>query len=150
MKNLLIVFLSTSLCVSCATTGQTRNAYMAGGFAAGAVIGATTAPSDEKPEGHAMLWGGVIAAIVGFAANYFINDSKKVADLENKVYELENKPAFIKTKEKEGYFTDPFTKTKEKITWEIKEGSQWVDEGPDERYHINIRAKKKKKASGEK
>ncbi len=40
------------------------------------VIGASIAPEDERPELHAMYWGGIVGVMAAVAANYCFSDER--------------------------------------------------------------------------
>lgn len=116
---------------ACATNQKSRLAATSVGIGVGAVIGAATAPSDERPELHALYWGGILGVVTAVAANYYFNDEK---DLE--VMRLENE----KLKAELDLFQNrPSTLLKEEIRGKARiklyEIDQWVPDGPNKRYH---------------
>lgn len=116
---------------ACATNQKSRFAATSVGIGVGAVIGAATAPSDERPELHALYWGGILGVVTAVAANYYFNDEK---DLE--VMRLENE----KLKAELDLFQNrPSTLLKEEIRGKARiklyEIDQWVPDGPNKRYH---------------
>lgn len=65
---------------SCASTNHTKTLITMGVMGAGgATVGAITAPINENAAAHALLWGGVAAAVAG-AAGMFIFDEEKRSD----------------------------------------------------------------------
>ncbi|MBV2167079.1 MAG: hypothetical protein KUL82_00115 [Bdellovibrio sp.] len=117
--------------VSCATNQKSRLATTAVGIGLGAAIGAGTAPNDERPELHALYWGGILGVVSAVAANYYFNDER---DLE--VMRLENE----KLKAELDLFQNgPSTLLKDearnKARVKLYKIDQWVSDGPNRRYH---------------
>lgn len=72
MKNLVLITIISASLVSCSSFEKPSNQFkkdMILGFLAGAAVGAATAPTGEKREAHAAMWGSVAAA--GVAALRF-------------------------------------------------------------------------------
>lgn len=139
MKISALLVLSIFL-ASCATNQKSRLAATAIGVGVGGVIGAATAPSDERPELHAMYWGGIIGVVTAVAANYYWNDEKDidVMKLENEKMKaqldfFQNGPAtLLKTTKGPAdrrYFQSG------KATIKLYKIDKWVDEGPNKKFH---------------
>ncbi len=141
MKSSLIVLLSFSVFLSaCATNQKSRLAATAAGVGVGAVVGASTAPSDERPELHALYWGGIIGVITAVAANYYFNDEKdlEVMKLENEKMKaqldfFQNGPATL-LKDTTGKADKKYFQSG-KARIKLYKIDQWVDEGPNKKYH---------------
>ena len=146
MKPLITMLVALSLC-SCSTMSRSRKNTLItiGAFIAGSAIGAATTPDDTETHGHAILIGGPVAAATAIYLNEKYSSEKRVKKLEAELAKLKELNSFVKVDEEEGYFVDPFTKKRTKEIWEIKKGSQWVEEGPGSKYHIDIRINKKGK-----
>lgn len=85
MKNsFTLLFFIISL-LGCSTNSKSRMAFTGIGFGTGAVIGAASAPRDERPEMHAVYWGSIVGLAAALAANYYYSDesSLDVLRLEN-------------------------------------------------------------------
>ncbi len=159
MKKVFCIILSVCLLSGCSTMTQSqkRSAYTVGGAALGGVVGAATTPDDTSTAGHTALWAGVAGVVTALVTNYFMSGEKENESLKKETERLKtendrlkNAPKFKTVSEKAGYFDDPFNRDSKDTVWEVKKGSQWVDDGPDEKYHINMRLKKKKEKSEKK
>lgn len=140
MRKLLCLMIGSLLLSGCATNQKSRLASTGVAVAAGATIGAAFAPDDERPEMHALYWGGIIGVIGAIAANYYFDDNKdmNVMQLENE--KLKSQLDFFQSgtatllKETTGpadkkYFQNGKARIK------LYKIDQWVDEGPNKKYH---------------
>ncbi|QDK39665.1 hypothetical protein [Bdellovibrio sp. NC01] len=143
MKISALLVLSIFL-ASCATNQKSRLAATAIGVGVGGVIGAATAPSDERPELHAMYWGGIIGVVTAVAANYYWNDEKDidVMKLENEKMKaqldyFQNGPAPILLKSKTGPADRRYFQSG-KANIKMYQIDRWVEDGPTRRYHQDM------------
>ncbi|WP_374029043.1 hypothetical protein [Bdellovibrio bacteriovorus] len=136
-----VLLLSLGFLLSaCSTNQKSRLAATAIGVGVGGVVGAATAPDDERPELHALYWGGILGVVTAVAANYYFSDEKdmEVMRLENEKMKaqldfFQNGPATL-LKESTGPADKRyFQKGKAKI--KLYKIDQWVEEGPNKRYH---------------
>ncbi|KHD89323.1 MAG: hypothetical protein OM95_04145 [Bdellovibrio sp. ArHS] len=136
---LTLLCLSLILC-SCSTNQKNRLATTTAGIGVGAIIGAATAPNDERPELHALYWGGILGVVSAVAANYYFHDEKdlEVMRLENEKMRaqldfFQNGPATL-LKDTKGAADKKYFRTgKARIM--LYKIDQWVDEGPNKKYH---------------
>lgn len=77
MKSSCLLLAVPLLLTSCASNTKSRLATTGVGFGVGAVIGSASAPDDERPELHALYWGGLVGVAASVAANYYFNDEKQ-------------------------------------------------------------------------
>lgn len=140
MKHCLLILICCTFISACATNQKNRLATTAVGIGAGALLGAATAPKDERPELHAMYWGGIIGAITAVAANYYFNEEKdlEVLRLENEKLKsqldfFQNGPATLLKDTTGSADKKYFQKGKARI--KLYKIDQWVDEGPNKKYH---------------
>ncbi|KYG62821.1 hypothetical protein AZI87_16225 [Bdellovibrio bacteriovorus] len=141
MKSSLLLLLVCALLISaCSTNQKSRLATTGIGIGVGAVIGAATAPDDERPELHAMYWGGILGVVTAVAANYYFNDEKdmEVMRLENEKMKaqldfFQNGPATLLKDTKGPADKKYFQSGKARI--KLYKIDQWVDEGPNKKYH---------------
>jgi hypothetical protein len=82
MMNHFRILVIALMCVSCASTNRARTlgSMLAAGAASGA-IGAATTPANESPAGHALLWGGLAAAVGAVVGLYLFDEQSKSSDL---------------------------------------------------------------------
>ncbi|MEK2644798.1 hypothetical protein [Bdellovibrio sp. BCCA] len=125
---------------ACATNQKSRLAATAVGVGVGAAIGAGTAPSDERPELHALYWGGIIGVVTAVAANYYFNDEKdlEVMKLENEKMKaqldfFQNGPSVLEKETIGPADKKYFQKGRARI--KLYKVDQWVDEGPNKKSH---------------
>ncbi|AHI05375.1 hypothetical protein BDW_04335 [Bdellovibrio bacteriovorus W] len=85
MRKLFTLFITSLSLLGCATNSKSRLALTGVGFGTGAIIGAASAPRDERPEMHAVYWGSIVGLAAALAANYYYSDesSLDVLRLEN-------------------------------------------------------------------
>ncbi|MNK07438.1 hypothetical protein D3C87_253520 [compost metagenome] len=131
------------LCLSlgaCATNQKSRLAATAVGVAAGAAIGAATAPGDERPELHALYWGGIVGVITAVAANYYFNDERDMSVMKLENEKLKSQLDFFQNgtatllKETKGSADKRFFQSG-KANIRLYKIDQWVDDGPNKKYH---------------
>lgn len=110
------------------------------GVGVGAAIGAGTAPADERAELHALYWGGIVGVVTAIAANYYFNDERDLdmARLENEKMKaqldfFQNGTATLLKETKGAADRKYFQSGKAKI--KLYKIDQWVDEGPNRKYH---------------
>ncbi|WII71384.1 hypothetical protein QJS83_13020 [Bdellovibrio sp. 22V] len=125
---------------ACSTNQKSRLAATALGVGVGGVVGAATAPDDERPELHALYWGGILGVVTAVAANYYFSDEKdmEVMRLENEKMKaqldfFQNGPATLLKESTGSADKKYFQKGKAKI--KLYKIDQWVEEGPNKRYH---------------
>ncbi|UYL09565.1 hypothetical protein B9G69_003135 [Bdellovibrio sp. SKB1291214] len=140
MKKLISLLCVCFLFSACATNQKSRLAATLAGVGVGAVVGASTAPSDEKPELHAMYWGGIIGVITAIAANFYFNDKTDIdmVRLENEKMKaqldfFQSGTATLLKETKGSADRKYFQSGKAKI--KLYKIDQWVDEGPNKKYH---------------
>lgn len=132
-----------SLCFfisACATNQKSRLAATVVGVAAGAAIGSSTAPSDERKELHSMYWAGLLGVSAAIIANYYWNDEKDIQlmRLENDKMKaqldfFQNGPATLLKETRGAADKKYFQSGKAKI--KLYKIDQWTDEGPNKKYH---------------
>lgn len=140
MKKLSCLIVCCLILTACATNQKSRLATTSAGITAGAIIGAASAPKDERSEMHALYWGGIVGVLSAIAANYYFDDNKdmEVMKLEND--KLKSQLDFFQSgtatllKETTGpadkkYFQNGKARIK------LYKIDQWVDEGPNKKYH---------------
>ena len=110
------------------------------GIAVGALVGSATAPKEERRELHAMYWGGIIGVAAAIASNYYYSDEKdlSVMKLENEKLKAQldifQNGSSVLLKETTGKAdTRYFQSGKAKI--KLYKIDQWVDDGPNKKYH---------------
>ncbi len=77
MKSSYLLLALSLLLTSCASKTKSRLATTGIGFGVGATVGAASAPSDERPELHALYWGGLVGVAASVAANYYFNEEQQ-------------------------------------------------------------------------
>ncbi|MCE3009304.1 MAG: hypothetical protein LW875_01660 [Proteobacteria bacterium] len=128
----------------CATPKKSRLAATTLAFAGGAVIGAQTAPKDERKELHSMYWAGIAGLTAAVISNYIYSEEDELLKARLEVEKLKAEMDLLQNskkiliKEGTGYFQNPqgeqfFQKGKAK--WRIYEIDQWVKDGPYRLYH---------------
>lgn len=125
---------------ACATNQKSRLAATAVGVGVGGIIGAATAPEDERKELHAMYWGGIVGVVTAIAANYYWNDEKDidVMKLENEKMKaqldfFQNGTATL-LKDTKGPADKKYFQSG-KAKYKLYKVDQWMDEGPNRKYH---------------
>lgn len=90
MRNLVTLLILVN-CIGCSTLSHKNKtlAYMAGAFAGGAVIGASTAHEDDNKNMHGVLWGSAAAAVVGAVMAYTYDENSELKAREFKIREME-------------------------------------------------------------
>lgn len=88
MRRHLLSLTLAFLVTGCATSNRTKTLWsmtLAGAASSGA--GYATAPKDESSTGHALLWGGVGAAVVGALGLFLFDEQRRSTELsrENEV-----------------------------------------------------------------
>lgn len=141
MKSSCVFFAGICLLLSsCASNHKSRLAAAGVGVGAGALLGAATAPEGERAELHALYWGGIIGVTAAIAANYYFNDERdlEVMRLENE--KLKAQLDFFQSgtatllKETTGPADKKFFQ-QGKARIKLYKIDQWVDEGPNKKYH---------------
>ncbi len=138
----LVSILLLSLCiVGCSTHQKSRLAATGIGIGAGAIVGSATAPSDERPELHAMYWGGIIGVATAIAANYYFNDGHELETvrienqkLQNQIDFLQNSSVVLKDDVRPA---DPKYFPGGKARYKLKKVNIWKEESPYKRYHVD-------------
>lgn len=136
-----LILLAAALFLSaCSTQQKSRLATTGVGIGVGAIAGAATAPKDERPELHAMYWGGIIGVATAIAANYYFQEERdlEVLRLENEKMKaqldfFQNGPATLLKETKGPADKKYFQSGKARI--KLYKIDQWVDEGPNKKYH---------------
>lgn len=87
----LILLLLLINCTGCSTMSHKHKtlSYMAGAFAGGAAVGASTAHEDDNKNMHGVLWGSAAAAVVGAIMAYTYDESSELKAREFKIREME-------------------------------------------------------------
>ncbi|QDK46207.1 hypothetical protein DOM22_14060 [Bdellovibrio sp. ZAP7] len=140
MKKSILLLCVCSLLSACATNQKSRLATTLAGVGVGAVIGASTAPEDERAELHAMYWGGIVGVVAAVAANFYFNDKTDMdmVRLENEKMKaqldfFQSGTATLLKETKGAADKKYFQSGKAKI--KLYKIDQWVDEGPNKKYH---------------
>lgn len=127
-------------CSACVTNQKNRLAATAAGIGTGALVGAASTPKDERSELHALYWAGIIGVVSAIAANYYFDDEKdlEVMRLENEKIKaqldfFQNGPATLLKDTTGSADKKYFQKGKARI--KLYKIDQWVDEGPNKKYH---------------
>ena len=139
MKTSLIVLICFMM-NACATDTKSRLLTTAVATAVGAAIGYTTAPSDERPELHALYWAGLTGVAASVAANFYFNDERdhEVLTAENEKLKAQmdviQNGSSILLKDTTGpadkkYFSSG------KARLRLYKVDQWVDDGPNKKVH---------------
>jgi len=139
MQKITLLFILTCYLCACSTAQKSRLAATAIGFAAGSVIGAATAPSDERTDLHALYWAGLIGVAAAVAANYYFSDERQdeILRLENEKLKaqldfFQQGPSTL-LKETTGTADKNYFHGKAKI--KLYQIDQWIDDGPNKKYH---------------
>lgn len=82
---------------NCASWKKETLAYMGGGFAVGAGMGAGSAPSGDNKAMHGLLWGSLTSAIIGATLIALKDDDKRLKRKDREIEELNKQ---IKEKKK--------------------------------------------------
>ncbi|MES3038400.1 MAG: hypothetical protein V4736_10885 [Bdellovibrionota bacterium] len=123
---------------SCTTPQRKRSLAIGAGFLTGTLIGAATAPANERRELHAVYWGGIAGVTAGLVSNYMYDDSEEIEKLQlqtqnlKKELELIQSAKMIQKKEGRGKFQDSSAGN-----WKLFEVDRWVKESPYRLHHID-------------
>lgn len=140
----LVLILFLPLLFSCSSNTKKRNALILGSFAGGALVGAASAPADERRELHALYWGaiaGVAAALVG---NHLHNDEDRIELLQKENQRLKAEMDLFQAGNKilidqgAGRFKNPVGEIDlqgKRAHWKVYQVDRWVKEGPNRLYH---------------
>ena len=116
---------------------RTTIALLAGGLGAG--IGMATAPSDEKPEFHAMGWAGILGVLGFTLGELFFNDRKEYKKLKSEFDAYKKTHDFIQIDEKHGFFNDPNQPQEKKpVIWKIHKGLKLFKVSPTKIYKAEV------------
>jgi hypothetical protein len=136
--------LSLLILTSCQTPLKSRLAATGGAAGLGYVLGATTAPKNERTELHGMYWAGILGLTAAIASNYIYNDEAKLkaSQLENEKLkaqlDLINQANQVLLKEGKGYFKNSSGESlfqNGKAKWRLYQIDQWEKDGPNKMYH---------------
>ena len=140
MKSKLLIFALSLLTVSCASNQKSRVAATLLGALAGGAVGAATAPKEERTELHALYWAGLTGIASSVVANYYFNDERDIEMMRLENDKLKSQLDFFQSgpstllKETAGPADRKFF-SKGKARIKLYKIDQWVDEGPDKKYH---------------
>lgn len=140
MNKHLSLLLLPVLLISCASNQKSRLAATAGGVLAGAALGAATVPDDERAELHALYWGGILGVVSAVAANFIFSDEREVTLLQLENEKLKSQLDFFQNgtatllKETKGSADKKYFQNG-KARIRLYQIDQWVDEGPNKKYH---------------
>ena len=133
------------LCSGCATSRDKRVLSTSVAAVAGALVGSSVAPSNERKELHAMYWAGIFGLSTALVSNYVFDESKDVEkfrlETEKLRAELDLLQNARKTLLKEGRGRFKTSSSSEEFfqsgqaRWRLYEIDQWVKDGPDRLYH---------------
>lgn len=102
---------------------------------AGAVVGASTAPGNERKENHAIYWSAIFGAIAAVAGNYFYSDNKEIEALRKENKELKDPVLTFLGEGSDNFNKFDKSSPKEKVKWHRKKIDQWVKESPTKMFH---------------
>lgn len=128
---------------ACATNQKSRLAATAIGIGVGAGIGAGTSPEDERPELHALYWGGIVGVVTAVAANYYFNDERDIEVMKLENEKMKAQLDFFQSgtatlvKQGKGKADKRFFQSG-KAQIKLYEIDQWVDDGPNRKYHRDM------------
>lgn len=135
----------------CATNQKSRWMLMGAALPIGAGVGAATAPSDERPEFHALTWGATLVALSALFGNYYFSNEKELKKLRQENLSLKNKPKFKLITKGKGVFKSPFSKKGEKeVQWKVYKIDQWISDGENRKIHQDLMIEKYRKEKNEK
>lgn len=121
-----------------------RMQWTGGAFVTGAILGAATAPKDEKPEVHAMYWGSMLGLATAIAAQYYIHDEDNYHKLKDENEQLKNELDLIQNAKQslidqgQGQFknpTDDPNRKGQRAQWKVYEINKWIKDGPNRLIH---------------
>ena len=142
----LLLFLAFSIFLSsCATSSQSRWASMGLAAPVGILVGALSAPENEKPTYHAFAWGSAFVAGAAIFGNYYYSDDKEMGSLREELMRLKSPPRFELLTEGEGYFNDPLKNTETPVSWKVYKIDKWIPSGEGIKYHQDMMIKREKK-----
>lgn len=133
MNYFLIALLSLTMLLGCSTSSKKRNAISGVAFIGGTLVGGASAPPDEKKEMHAIYWGSLVGLSAALISNLYINDDKELESVRDENERLK--------KELEMMSQGPTSLLKETTTSggkskiKLYKVDQWVNEGPNKKYH---------------
>lgn len=133
-----------ALLSACGTNSKKRDTWIVGSFAAGAAIGAASAPKDERQDMHAVYWGALAGVGAALITNSLYNDEDQIGLLQKDNQKLKAELDLIQTGNKilldqgKGKFKNPVGETElgsKRAHWKIYQLDRWTKEGPDRVYH---------------
>lgn len=137
-----------SLCLflsACATNQKSRLAATAVGVGVGGIIGAATAPSDERTELHALYWAGIIGVVSAVAANYYWNDEKDIEMMKLENDKMKAQLDFFEKGGPEKFERENTVKADKSLFHNGKAKArrtridQWEADGPTIMYHRDLK-----------
>ena len=140
MKGKLLIYICTlSIFGGCATGQKSRLMLMGAALPIGAGVGAATAPSDERPDFHALTWGATFVALSALFGNYYFSNEEELKKLRQENSFLKNKPKFKLITKGKGVFKTPFSqKGQKEVQWKVYKIDQWIPDGENRKIHQDL------------
>ena len=143
-RSLICFFTGFSLLTACSTPTKKRNSLIAEAAGLGAVIGAATAPEDERQDVHAAYWAAILGVGAAIAGNYLYNDEIENETLRKENQKLKADLDLFQTGQKvlldqgNGKFKNPEGNTElngQKAHWKVYQVDRWSREGAHQLNH---------------
>lgn len=139
MKKIISILVASAFLSGCAAIpktkhGKKRFGFTVGGVAAGAAVGALSAPDDERPAFHGVAWGLGVGFVVKLIVDYIWGDHHELADTKKEFQDYKEKNDFIKIDERLGYMTDTKDGQKVRVIYEVHKGRKVFPVSDTEKY----------------
>ncbi len=120
----------------CSTPQKSRWATTALGVGAGAVIGAATAPADEKKELHSLYWAGLLGLGAAVVSNYYYSDEKSLELLRLENEKLKAQMDFFQKSSETRLLKEAGNRSG---TYKVRlyKTDEWRDDGPNNKIHVD-------------
>lgn len=90
LSNSIFAIFILSISVGCGHgSKKEKSLWVGAGFSSGAAIGAATAPSNEKPEMHALYWGSLLAVGAAILIEFYHEREAAVLKSQNQTMEIQ-------------------------------------------------------------
>ena len=123
---------------ACTTPSKKRNALIAAASGAGAIVGASTAPDDERQDLHAAHWAAIFGVTTALIGNYLDKSDLENESLKQENIKLKNDLDTFQIGQKvlldqgNGKFKNPEGSTElngQKSHWKVYQVDRWSREG---------------------